>query len=184
VIDDYVVLLRNRIKSLSLLFVLVLFAGSLDACNTADKVTLLFPEIKPWDLKSLKITDKDNSVLLFKRKNCVWTIGPENLAVNEALVAKFADQLVGIAYRKNIRGNESTYANYLVGQDSFTYRVDIGLPEGEIKTLYLGSGGGGGLIYARTTGDENIYILSKGAIKMISMKSDFWLPDNDLPKVG
>ena len=172
----------NRKKFLSLVVVLFLFTGSFDACNTADKETLLFPEIKPWDLKSLKITDKNNGVLLFKRKDCVWTLGEENLAANEALVTRLADHIVGITYQKYIAGNESMYANYMVGQDSFTYRVDIGLPEGEIKTLYLGSAPGYGLIYARTTGDENIYVLSKAAIKSITMASDSWLPEKDSPQ--
>ena len=178
-ICNYIFPPGNRIKSLSLLVALFLFAGSFGACNRPVKETPLFPEVKPWDLKSLKITDKKNMVLLFKRKDCVWTIGEENLAANEALVTRLADQIVGITFQKHIAGNESMYANYKVGQDSFTYRVDIGLPEGEIKNLYLGSAPGFGLIYARTTGDENIYVLHKAAIKSITMDSDSWLPEKD-----
>lgn len=183
-LDNYIVSLGNMIKSFSLVFALFLFTGSLVACNTAEQETLLFPEIKPWDLKSIKVTDKSNRVLLFTRKNCVWTFGQDNLAANEAQVTRLADQVVGIAYRKYFTGNESTYANYLVGQDSFTSRVDIGLPEGEIKTLYLGSEAGFGLLYARVTGDKNIYILSKAAIKSIAMQNDFWLAESDLPQAG
>lgn len=179
-ICNYIVPPGGRIKSLSLVFILFLFTGLLVACNKADKETFVFPEIKPWDLKSLKITDKNNEVLFFKRKDCVWTFGRENLAANEARVTKLVDQIVGIAYRKYITGKESTYASYNVGQESFTYRVDVGLPKGEMKTLYLGSVDAFGLIYARTSVDENIYILSKAAIKNIAMESDFWLPESGL----
>ena len=179
VICNYMAPLRNKMKFVFLASVLLLVTGLLVACNEVDKVSPLFPTIKAWDLKSLQITDKDNRVLVFKRKKCVWTLGQEALATNEARVTELADQIIGISYRQVIAGKKAMYAEYMVAPDSFNYRVDIGLPEGTLKTLYLGSKGGSAATHAWTTEDENIYVLSGAAIKNITMASAFWLLKSD-----
>lgn len=176
---NYMLSFLDRIKFVFLVSVLLVVASSLVACNGVEKEIPVFPAIKAWDVKSLKVTDKNGRELFFKKKKCVWTLGQEALATNEARVTELVDQIVGIIYRQDIVGKETMYAEYNVASDSFNYRVDIGLPEGTTKTLFLGSRSGSGVTHARNFEDELIYVLSGSVIKNIVMASDFWLLKND-----
>ena len=159
------------------LFVIILLLASYLSDNGfVEEEIALFPEVKAWQLKTLKITDQNNNVLHFKRKNCVWTLGKDAIATNEMLVANLADQIIGLQYLKKFAGSKDAYLQYLVDQDSFTYRVDFTLSEGNVKTLYLGSTPDLGLRYSRISEAKEIYILSEESTKKIPMEIERWLP--------
>ena len=162
------------------LFVLIgvvyLLASYLTDNGVIEEEITLFPEVKAWELKSLKITDQQNNVLHFKRKNCVWTLGDEAIATNEMLVANLADQIISLQYLKTFEGSKDAYLKYFVDQNLSTYRVDFTLSEGNVNTLYLGSTPGLGLRYARISESKEIFILGKESIKKIPMEIESWLP--------
>lgn len=155
------------------IFLLVLIA--LFGCNSASQEKLLFPEIKPWELKSLAITSQNDSVLDFSRKMCVWTVGQENLATNEALVSDFADQLTQVSYQKTIEGSNDSYTKYRVSENNFDYKIDIGL-ENKDLTVFVGSQEDSDVSYARFRDDVTIYFLDSSFAKTIKMDKKYWLP--------
>ena len=169
---------RYRLSKVLLTCMLFFFLGATAACNRVTEMGgILLPDIKPWDLQSIEITDRNNRELVFKRKMCVWTLGQEGLATNEAQVTELAAQIMDSSYLQKIPGNKVVYAKFMVAQDSFNYRVDLGLPEGETKTLFIGSNNASTGTHVRIAGDENIYVLSsKTPIKNIEMEKDYWLP--------
>lgn len=171
-----------RLKTVFLGLGLLLFSTTLVGCENTVVESPLLPEINAWDLKSLKITDRNNQILLFQRKNCVWTFGSEGQPANEAQVTALVDQILDQTYRQQIGGQKDLYTKFMVGKKSFTYRVDIGLPEGKMKTVFLGSTGGATVNHARPAEDESIYVLgsNKTPINNIDMASDFWLPTVDI----
>ena len=167
---------RNKIPKVFIVSIFFILVGLSN--YAVAEVIPLFPQIKPWDLQSLTITDKNNKDLNFNRKMCVWTLAPEVLATNEVRVTDLADQLIGLTYQKSISGSELMFTNYKVGPDSFDYKIDIGLPEGKSITLYLGSDDNVPLKYARPSNSKNLYLLSDESIKSITMNRNFWLPEN------
>lgn len=170
----------NSLQSLFIACMLIIFTGSLVICNATEQDTLLFPQIKSWDLQRIKITDKNNRVLDFKRKMCVWTLSEEGLATNEARVTDLADQIINLSYQKAIAGQERTFEKYMVSPNSYSYRIDLGLPDEKITTVYLGSEGEGHISHARPTEATDIFVLNSPFIKTITMEQDFWLSSSDV----
>lgn len=170
--------LPRKVLMICMLFLLL---GPLFACNKGiAPEQLLFPDIKPWDLQSLKITDKNNNTLVFTRKMCVWTLGQEGLAADEVRVTGLADQIMAISYRQKIPANKVGSVKYKADLDSFNYRVDLGLPAGATKTLFIGADNASKVTHVRIAGAENIYVLSsKKPINNIVMERDYWLSISD-----
>ena len=143
-----------RLKTVFLGLGLLLVFTTLVGCENTVVETPLLPEINAWELKSLKITDLNNQILQFQRRKCVWTVGSEALPANEAQVTALVDQILAQTYRQQIGGQKDSYDKFMVGKKSFSYRVDIGLPEGKMKTVFLGSTGGATVNHARLAEDE------------------------------
>lgn len=171
----------KREKLLFVAILLFLVSPLLVACRQEAREQALFPALKAWDLKSLRITDGANRVLMFQRKNCVWTLGPEGLAADEALVTDLADRIVGLSFRRgrDLGDPKEGKARSPLAHDSFRYRIDLGLAAGKSKTLYLGGGEGPTPTHVRTTDDEKTYGLGRAAIKSITMDPDFWRARGD-----
>ena len=77
-------------------FISLIFAACSATNYTSEAQKALFPEIMPWELKAMSLSDNAGNTLSFKRVMCVWTVGEEKQPTDEAKVAQLADSLIAL----------------------------------------------------------------------------------------
>ena len=160
---------------LSGLFLIVFFwADHTTTGNASDRLGALFPEMKPWELKAMSLSDDAGNELIFKRIMCVWKVGEENLPTNEVKVSALADALLGLHSSKVGGKGDSTFADFRVDENAYDLKVTVEAGESSRVSVYFGKGKKVRTAYARFQQGEEVHLVEGIDLDEIHLQEKVW----------
>ena len=170
---------KNIPYTVLILFLFMLPGGCSSSGDKQIAAAPLFPERHGWDLKQVSISDAETT-LDFKRVDCVWVVGNDNMPSNEPKVTALADKLVTLAPQTAPAIVPDRFRDFMVGDDSFTRRVGLTFKDNSSNTLLIGTPAVTKPVYIRLAGNNLVYKIDAPLLMQISLNIDSWLA----PKEG
>ena len=139
----------------------------------------LLPGLHSWDLKQFSISDT-GTTLDFKRVNCVWVIGGDNIPSDESRVSALANKLVSITVQGVAPIKGDRYNDFKVGDNDFTRRVVLTFKDNRSYPLLIGTPAITKPVYVRLVDTNLVYRVDEPLFRQINLAADSWVA----PKEG
>jgi len=159
-------------------FILFVFASLVGCSSPADKQITpkpLFPEHHGWDLRQITIVDTDHNILEFKRVDCVWVVGNDNIPSVESKVTALAEKLVSVSPTGLVTLKSDRYSDFKVGENDFSRKVILTFKDNSSFTMLIGSPALTKPAYVRLEDKKEVYWVDEPLFKQINLDSGSWL---------
>ncbi len=171
--------IKTAINILCIFFISAVLFGCSSAVDSQTKVNTLFPDRYHWELKSLAIADADSKGLEFKRVDCVWVLGDENRATDEAKVTSLADKLVTLVPKYQVVQKNIDNSNPDAGNFDFSRKVTLTFKDGKSYLLLVGAVSDTGSVYVRLADKSEVYHIDEPLLRDISLDSSVWVVETE-----
>ncbi len=171
--------IKTAINILSIFFISAVLFGCSSAVDSQTKVKPLFPDRYHWELKSLAIADADSKGLEFKRVDCVWVLGDENRATDEAKVTSLADKLVTLVPKYQVVQKNIDNSNPDAGNFDFSRKITLTFKDGKSYLLLVGAVSDAGSVYVRLADQSEVYHIDEPLLRDISLDSSAWVVETE-----
>ena len=142
--------------------------------NANEEQKALFTGIKPWELKTMSLSDNAGNTLTFKRVMCVWTVGEENQPTNEAKVANLADSLIALNSSKIIGQGDTFFLPNRVDEKVYDLKVILRLGGKGQVVVFFGKGNESGSAFVRLQENNEVHFVKGIDLNEIVINDQAW----------
>lgn len=147
--------------------------------NKSKEIKSFFPNQKSWELKRFAITDDKDKTLVFKRINCVWVIGDDNLPSDEIKVTALAEKLITLKSDDLVTENEGDYERLKVSTSQFSFKIEFSFKDETSRTLLLWKADMGRPSHARRADESGVYLIYEPMLAEIKLDTKEWVNSVD-----
>ncbi len=119
----------------------------------------LLGAVKAADVTGLVIQEQNGNQVELAKKDTAWIVpNSDDYAASSAKITAFVTKLIGLQSDPLVTRTVSSHKRLQVADDTFVRKIDLKLADGSTRTLYLGSGSGGGTTYVRLGSQDDVYL--------------------------
>ena len=171
--------IKTAINILCIFFISAVLFGCSSTVDSQKQVKALFPDRYHWELKSLAIADADSKGLEFKRVDCVWVLGDEKRATDEAKVTSLADKLVTLVPKYQVVQKNIDNSNPDAGNFDVSRKVTLTFKDGKSYLLLVGAVSDAGSVYVRLADQSEVYHIDEPLLRDIRLDSSAWVVETE-----
>ncbi len=126
---------------------------------SGSQAASLLADFKAEEVIGLTITDRDHNTVELAKSGQDWVLPQrDNYPVVSSRVADLLAKLEKIRTNRLIAQTEGSHRQLQVAADDFNRKIEIKMKDGDIRTVYLGTSGGGSATHVRAADQKEVYL--------------------------
>jgi hypothetical protein len=136
----------------------------------------LLADFKPEAVVGLTITDRDGNTVALAKEGQDWVLPQrDNYPVVSTRVTDLLAKLERIRTHRLIAQTEGSHRQLQVAADDFNRKIEIQMQDGSVRTVYLGTSGGGGATHVRAGDQKEVYLTGEVLSWDVSATESNWV---------
>lgn len=129
---------------------------------SGNQAAPLLANFKTEEVIGLTITDRDRNTVELAKNGQDWVLPQrDNYPVVSSRVTDLLAKLEKIRTNRLIAQTEGSHRQLQVAADDFNRKIELKMKDGNTRTVYLGTSGGGSATHVRAADQKEVYLTSE-----------------------